>query len=251
MQLDYSWHSHYSPDRQALQDAIISEHLRTGTAQGRPMAVYLSGPMGAGKSHVIRHLHRERAFRLDSFVSIDPDRIKFMLPEAARLVEQDRLSAATLLHRESTYVSEVIERESLRRQKNLLVDGTLRDTEWYRRHFARIRADFSHYRIVLLSIRAPPEVVYARAAKRAQVTGRVVPKAVLDDAIDKAPKSFEQLAPLADYSAVIDNSAESSPRFLPPVTWEEFKRRFWDEVANDFCVQPTEPLPTPMLLRLA
>lgn len=249
--LDFTWHVHYPQARQQLQDAIVSEYLATGAAVGRPMAVYVAGPMGSGKSHVIRSLAEQQLFRLDRFVYIDSDRIKFSLPETARYISENRQLAATKVHKESAHIAEIIEREALRRQKNLLVDGSLRDIDWYRGVFRRIRSEWPHYRIMLLAVTAPREVIYARAAKRAQVTGRVVPRELLDEAFERAPHSYQALAPLADFSAVIDNASDDGPPTLvPPATVDCFRRLFWEEPARDSCADNvTGPPATPILLR--
>jgi hypothetical protein len=47
--LDYSWHVHYTAERQAVQDAIVEGFLSGGTSCDRPWLVYTAGPMGAGE----------------------------------------------------------------------------------------------------------------------------------------------------------------------------------------------------------
>jgi len=55
--LDYeSWHVHYTPQRQAVQDAIVAEFLEAGVRSDTPWLVFTAGPMGAGEdmSHLLR-----------------------------------------------------------------------------------------------------------------------------------------------------------------------------------------------------
>ncbi len=46
--LDYDWHLNYRPERQAVQDGIVSAFLRGGAKVERPWLVYTAGAMGAG-----------------------------------------------------------------------------------------------------------------------------------------------------------------------------------------------------------
>jgi hypothetical protein len=62
---------------------------------------------------------------------------------------------------------------------------------------------------------------------RALVTGRIVPREVLEAALEQVPRSVEILAPLVDYYAEINNR-ENAPdiELVKPVAsnWEEFER---------------------------
>ena len=48
--------------------------------------------------------------------------------------------------------------------QNVLVDGSLRDAEWYRHYFDRIRKDFPVVKIAIIQVSAPREAVFQRAA---------------------------------------------------------------------------------------
>jgi hypothetical protein len=230
--LDYSWYAHYSPARQHVQDNIIDLFLYLGARSERPWIVYTAGAMGAGKSYVMRWLYKTGQFPLDKFVWVDPDKIKDCMPDMADYLKHNQPGAGTLTHKESSFIAEIIEREAMQQSKCILVDGSLRNANWYAKHFARIRADFPHYRIAILSVVADREKVYERSRKRAITTGREVPKHVLDDALEKVPESVEILSPLVDWTAVIENNDETQgPRILPPASWEEFRAR-WEEVAS-------------------
>lgn len=54
--LDYKWHSHYIPERQAVQDTIISKLLCGGVRVEKPWLIYTAGPMGAGEKHEPRSI---------------------------------------------------------------------------------------------------------------------------------------------------------------------------------------------------
>jgi len=195
----------------------------------KPWLVYTAGPMGAGKSHTIRYLHKINAFPLDRFVWVDPDKIKSVLPDMPLYIHYNKKQAGVLTHRESGFIAEIIELEAMKQNKCVLVDGSLRNRDWYARWFGRIRAEFPHYRIAILLITATPERVYERAARRALVTAREIPKEVLDEAITQVPISFNALAPLADYSATLINDHDTEPPILQlPETIENFSLQWKD-----------------------
>ena len=56
---------------------------------------------------------------------------------------------------------------------------------------------------------ASRRVVLQRVSERAQITGRHVPLAELEDSLERVPRSVNALAPLADFLAVVDNSEAS------------------------------------------
>ena len=49
-ELDYSWHTHYSPTRQLLHDRIVRSMLTPVPASARPWLVFTAGAMGSGSS---------------------------------------------------------------------------------------------------------------------------------------------------------------------------------------------------------
>ena len=129
--------------------------------------------MGVGKGYVLTKLHERGLFPLDDYVKIDPDMLKSELPEMAGFLQADRASAATKLHRESTQMGDVLLEHALAHHCNILVDGSLRDVNYYQQLFDRIHEQFPRYRIALLHVTADREVVRERARQRAERTGRV------------------------------------------------------------------------------
>ncbi len=226
--LDYGWHGRYTAARQRLQDGIIARALAPPRAPRapppgvRPWLVHTAGAMGAGKSHALRCLAAAGAFPLACFVCVDPDEIKGALPEARAFVDAHRASAGTRLHKESLLVADVLTRAAMAQGRNVLVDGSMRNTRWHAAEWARLKATAPQYRVAVLLVTAPAGVVHARAARRAAHTGREIPADVIEDSIARAPESFAALRPLADFAAVID-SGGAEPRVLPPDTLQSFQ----------------------------
>ena len=93
---------------------------------------------------------------------------------------------------------------AMNEKKNVWVDGSLRDYQWYSQVFDTLREKWPAYRIAILYVYADKEVVLQRAAKRAVLTGREVPA---EDLID----SIEKVGLIVSYSALlIDKFIERS-----------------------------------------
>jgi len=161
------------------------------------------------------------------------------LPEWNGYLSKDSLAAGHMTHRESGYVVEIAQEAAMRKRKNVWIDGSLRDGDWYSRVFDDLRRRHPEYRIAIFHVFVPWEVVCSRAASRAETTGRVVPEAELLASFQQVPKSVEQLLPLADFVAHIDNSDRPRlTKILAPVEGLETDSGNWDEVSNRFEVVP-------------
>jgi len=119
--------------------------------------------MGAGKSHTLNYLQEQGHFPLTGFVMIDPDQIRQHLPEFSLYVAHDKLTAGELTRKEAGYVVEILTLAALQSGKNVLVDTSLRDHQWYQLYFQRIRKEYPRTKLSILYVDAPREAVFARA----------------------------------------------------------------------------------------
>jgi adenylylsulfate kinase-like enzyme len=281
--LDYSYHSNPSIERQIYQDSVLSrvfsssssssnsDNIQTSShssssktaapessssngesqnnerqKQKQPIIVFTSGPMGVGKSYVLSQLNERSIVPLGKFVKIDPDMLKSELPEMAGYLQYDSESAATKLHRESTQMSDVLFEHSLATNRDIIVDGSLRDVDWYTKLFTRIRTEFPNYKLVILYVSASSNTIKERARKRSEKTGRAVPEDLLQESIDEVPKSVIALCTLTDYTFEITND-DNQPMVLKRWTasgkdngeiettdmkWKEFSR-IWNPTVID------------------
>jgi hypothetical protein len=245
---DHAYHGLYTLERQLVQDQIVlsvlgRSRLADAKATGddddaeprQPWLVFTAGPMGAGKSHVVRQLSQLRQlFPLQAFVVIDPDEIKSALPENTAFLARDPAAAASLLHHESVLIAEICEAAALDAGADVLVDGSLRDVDWYSALFRQYRADFPSYQIAILHITAPAELVKERARCRALATRRIIPPRILDAAIEQTPRSIEVLSTMVDETITIDNgSSDGLPRFKSPWTARAFAA-LWNGVRGSW-----------------
>eukprot|EP00601_Ochromonadales_sp_CCMP2298_P014206 CAMPEP_0173238680 /NCGR_PEP_ID=MMETSP1142-20121109/12780_1 /TAXON_ID=483371 /ORGANISM="non described non described, Strain CCMP2298" /LENGTH=343 /DNA_ID=CAMNT_0014169587 /DNA_START=63 /DNA_END=1091 /DNA_ORIENTATION=- len=213
--LDYSYHSHYSVERQLFHDRLVDSFLKTVVRDKTqnmvcesPLEnwiVFTAGAMGAGKGHTIQWLFQNDLFPFDAFVNVDPDAIRALLPEVPQYNAVDDQRTGHLTQKEVGYISEVLSYDALTKGRNVLVDGSLRNAHWYMEYFRNLRAEFPIVKIAILQVAAPVETVLRRAAKRALVTGRVVPEDVILDSIRSIPESFRLLSPSAEFVATFIN----------------------------------------------
>jgi len=213
--LDYGYHKNYIVERQLLQDNIINELLEmstihdingaTCTTPTRPWLIFTAGSMGAGKSYTVKKLMDADVFPMLAFVGVDPDVVRRYLPEYNDYVVTNPGEAGELTRKESGYIVEILTEAALREGKNVLVDGSLRDHEWYAGYIGRLRASYPNLRIAILHVTAPSTVVLDRARRRGDETGRYVPESLLRETLESVPKSVKILSPLVDYVAEFDN----------------------------------------------
>ena len=175
--LDYTYHKNYTFTRQRFQDAIVREFLdaalvkdpQTGhvcSTPTRPWIVFTAGAMGAGKGYTVSKLVQNGRFPLLAFVRVNPDAIRRHLPEYHLYIRQSPQLAGDLTNKEAGYIAEILMLASLKAGKNVICDGSLRHTVWYRALFARLRREFEDLRIAILHVTAPRQVVFQRAAVR-------------------------------------------------------------------------------------
>jgi len=235
--LDYSYHRNYTEKRQRLQNSIIQDMLSTAlitdvngdvcTTPTEPWLVFTAGAMGAGKGYTIKTLVQNERFPLLAFVTVDPDEIRRLFPEYNIYLKSNPEEAGQLTRKEAGLVAEILTLAALQAGKNVLVDGSLRDSDWYQNYFKSLRNDYPSLKIGILHVTAPREAVIKRAEERGIITGRVIPRKLLEQAIVQVPRSVKILAPLADYFCEIDNPPDGKLTIsIEGETWEKFQSRW-------------------------
>ena len=185
--LDYNYHKNFNEQRQNVQDQILIHFLQKqmqqqqqqgessmDSAQGsnssdctseikRPILVFTAGCMGSGKTHTLHALYHQGRFPLTQFLTVDPDEIRRHLPEFSEFVQCHPELAGHLTRKEAGYISELLTLAALERQHNVVIDGSLRDSDWYVVYFSKMRELYPTLYIAILHILAPRDVVYQRA----------------------------------------------------------------------------------------
>lgn len=213
--LDYSYHKHWIPERQLFQDTIIDRFKDTvvhdsftGMTCSAPLhnwIIFTAGAMGVGKTRVLRELWRQGDFPLDSFVWVDLDAIRTLLPEWGEYSRREPLLAGRRTQKESSYIGEVMTMQALQKGQNVLVDSSLKDAKWHEMYFKQLRLLFPSLKIGIFKVNAREETVLERARKRGEITGRIVPIDILLSSLTVIPGSFTYLTPFSDFVAVFEN----------------------------------------------
>lgn len=180
-------------------------------------------------------MSRQGHFPLSDIVRVDPDEFRAALPEWPGYIRKNMETAGSLTQREAGMIQEIATEAALKLHKNVWVDGSLRDGEWFSGVFDRIRRDHPAYSIAILHVYADWEVVAQRAAERAKKTGRVIPRESLEESLRRCPRSVELLTPKADFVAHIENNGrgpelklvcQKEQGELKDVTWKDVRVRF-------------------------
>jgi len=235
--LDYEYHTNYLPERQKVQDLIITSALDAlsagmvgaekdgvATRPHQSWIVFTAGAMGAGKLHVLRWLDKTAHFPLDEFVVVDQDAIRYQLPEIAHYIAFNSETAGAQTDKEAGYIAEIITKAGLEAGLNCVVDGSLQNIRWHREYIRGLRAAYSNIRVAIIHVDAPKEIVMQRSARRAQLTGRVV---LQEATLVQVSKSVQQLANETDFVCRIVNGAEAEPKIdTAGVDWSDFEKQW-------------------------
>jgi hypothetical protein len=202
-------------------------------------------------------LNQKGRFPLNSFVTVDPDKIRQRLPEWAQLVAMDAENAGRRTHKEAGMIAELVVEAALERGYNVLVDGTLQDSKWYQSFFHKLRQSHRNIRIAILHVTAPLESVIRNAMvrvgvsssylmstissssltvgfvlrccvqERAKTTGRIVPRDVLLSSLEQVPKSMQVLRNLVDFAITLNNTGKDDVDIVTPGhNWETFRSQW-------------------------
>jgi len=176
----------------------------------RPWIIYTAGVLGAGKSYTIRKLSELELFPLLAFVLIDTDQIKCLLPEMKEFIKDDPLKAGDLTNKEALLITEIAEREAIKMNKCVLVDGSFREISWYRKRLEHMAEFNTNYYRAIIHVTAEPQLIFDRIARRSLQTDRVVSASLLESDIEKIEKSVKALEPHVLFTVTFNNDQEDT-----------------------------------------
>ena len=119
-----------------------------------------------------------------------------------------------MTQKEAGYIAEVLSMHALRKGKNVLIDGSLRQAEWYREYITTLHNRFPKLRFAIIHVTAKATTVFDRVKRRTKVTGRVVPRELLLETMRQIPSSLRTLAPYVDYVATFANEDDTDEPVL-------------------------------------
>lgn len=149
--------------------------------------------------------------QLERVSKIDPDSFKLKMPEWNIYQENNMASVAgSMTHAESSYVAEIAQHVAMRNNMDVWIDGSLRNHEWYEEELKRIRKRHPQYRIAIIVISAPDEMIDDNIKRRAMETGRDIPHELRQAAsIKEINHGVAKLTYLADLVASVHNSTQT------------------------------------------
>ncbi len=192
-------------DRAELHEAITEHFMgkaESVPANEKPIAILTMGGPASGKSSMVRKIGIDDS----RFVKVDPDGIKEKLPEYREGVTQKQRTAAANVHEESSALAKQIRDRAIGEHKNVLVDGTGADLGKMTDLINHLKDKGYHVRVLAMNV--DHDTGMARAAKRAEETGRWVKTSFIDDAYQKIPQNTEPLTRMAHEFSIFDNSVE-------------------------------------------
>ena len=166
----------FTKEREALHDEIVKEILSTGVKSENPVFTMLGGGTASGKSSVTK---TGLSSLPENAVHIDSDAIKKMLPEAKEMLSANDNNWAAFTHEESSYLAKRVMNASLYNSYNTVLDGTGDGSPTSA--LAKIKAaKDAGFKVEGIYVTIPTEVAIAREASRAAVSGRSVPRRIIE-----------------------------------------------------------------------
>lgn len=203
MQMYCDENGNWTEERQKLHEKIINDAFEGKTPVKNPKSIILGGGAGAGKTTVVKNYLNVD----ENTVYADADAIKYMLPEMKEAIDRGDPNASVYVHEESSYLSKVIAAKASKGNYNLLMDGTGDNSiDNLRKKVASLRDDNNFVDAVYVTVDS--EIAWQRSLKRAEKTGRYVPKAVLFSSHKAVSKVFPEAVKegLFDSFRVFDTS---------------------------------------------
>lgn len=200
--MDYTWFGNYTPERQIVQDNIIYSLLNGKTKSNKRKAIFTCGIFGSGKTRTLKWMSSQGMIDLDSFVLINPDEIKHLLPDFKKMLKIDPKNAAKAIHKESTYISLLVEYRAIYAEMNYIVDGSLQNWEWYLTHLSGIQ----NYQTTIIRVSCDFDIAVKRCDSRAKITGRYIDPSYLKTIDEKVHVAFKNLKKEVDLVIEINNT---------------------------------------------
>lgn len=195
-------------ERQALHDSIVGSVIDEVPVSDEPTYNFFGGGPASGKGGITRmfpHLEEDAAY-------INPDDMKFALPEMQPRARAKDPSASSYVHEESSYLAKITQAAGFDKGVNVTLDGTGDSSaDAVRKKLAGARA--KGYKVDAYYVSAPIDVAVERAEWRAangtgSDRGRSVPRSVIEHAHMAVSEIVPQVVEEFDTFVLFDTNVE-------------------------------------------
>lgn len=208
----YTDNGQYTQQRLEVHRTIIDELTKGLTpAVNKPIVIFMGGGTASGKSVLSRSLIQTFKDDKESLLVIDPDAIKSMLPEYKSLQERDPEKTASILHDESSDISEKLYASTLKDKVNIIFDGTMKNRGKYDRFIDIAKKEGYTVSAVLADV--PLEEAYRRENIRFEAEKRRVPPEIIKQSHSQVPVTFHHIKDKLDSFYVYDTSERHPSQF--------------------------------------
>ncbi len=220
----------YIQEREALHQKIIDTLIKRSKMDNLqpPIAVLVGGGSASGKTSLCESIVKQNIKKKRRhLITIDPDEIKKLIPEYQSFQKKFPSSAAALVHKESVDVSEKLVQHIVETKRSFLLEGTMAKTGKYVSLVNSLQK--RRYEVVVYIVDVPVNVAIEREAIRAKITGRSVPRHVIEHTHRRIPRTFLAIKEDVSFFEGYDNQNGLklfiSNHFIDENRYKEFLRK--------------------------
>lgn len=197
--------------RNAVREKIINNYTNSMVSQENPKAFLMGGAPANGKS---AYLASGKANIPEDAVTINPDDIKWKIPEGMYLLDKRNATASAFVHEESSDLAKTITRKVLNAKSNIVIDKTYTNLKSVQQISAQLRA--AGYESEISYVTLPTELSVKLGIRRGQITGREVNETAVRQANAELARNFPAILEgnYFDKLTLWDTGLRGQPRLI-------------------------------------
>ncbi len=210
----------YQVSRKSLHTTILNKYLFQIVKlpqKENPNSIFMAGGPGSGKSFTLESLAKAGVFNMGNYVIINTDDIKEMIPEYQTFKKIDAEKAASMVHKESSFLKNQVVGEATKRKVNFILDGTFSNPQ----KSAALLKTLTGFKTKIIFVDAPTEILLKRVQERGQRTGRFVPPDFVKQSVEQIRASIAELSKVADLTFYITNADKP---VIEEIRWKDGKK---------------------------
>jgi predicted ABC-type ATPase len=196
----------YTPERQELHRAILSDLFKGKQRSAKPTAVFVMGPPASGKSFTSRMRSEVSG---SSVVRIDPDELRTRLPEYDAAIKKRVRNAGSITYEEAQHLNNEAVAQAMGGGYDFVMDaagGTSdKGIAWFKKTMTDLKTRGYDVQ-VHMHVTPDLDKLLLRNEDRGLRSGRFVPAGTIKAAMENTPRQFDAYKDLADSMFVYDTS---------------------------------------------